>query len=180
MTELLTIFSFSIGIFALGVAILIYHNQSKQSNKIEKLVTEISIIEEKQQKILDEQEQFRKRRHDWAIHGFRSYLPHISYCIVRSRNIEVGKEKPHPDVSKEFQIKTYLEEALDSVKDLELILLISTDAIDPSFLREGQEICESVKNYCNKKIDPSAMNVTRGLIVNRIDDLIKKLPNPSV
>jgi len=73
------------------VASWFFRRQKQQSDKIEKLVTEISTIEEKQQKTIEEQEDFRKRRHDWAIHGMRSYLPHISYCLKKSHRLKKAR-----------------------------------------------------------------------------------------
>ena len=50
MTDVIALLSFTIAIGGTGIVILIYHNQSKQSNKIEELTTDIHIYVEEQKK----------------------------------------------------------------------------------------------------------------------------------
>ena len=155
----------SIGIpLAVFLSIFFYKKQQKISSELEKIVRE--------------QEEFRKRRHDWTINSLKSYFSIILYYL---KEIEIFQNafngNSENDKSIERRIWGHVEQLNYFIKELENLINQFVDVIDPAFAKETLEICEHIKHFC-KRENLSSLKVSKTHLVTNIENFLKKLPNP--
>ena len=149
---------------AIFLTVFFYKKQRKISAELEKIVKE--------------QEEFRKRRHDWAINSLKSYFSIIVYYL---KEIEILQNafngNSENDKSIERRIWGHVEQLNYFIKELENLINQFVDVIDPAFAKETLEICDYLKHFCKRENVISIKLSKTGLLSN-IDSFLKKIPNP--
>lgn len=151
------------------VASWFFWKQKQQGDKIEKL--------------LSEQENFRKRKHDYVIHTIRSLFPY--FISTLSRNLELINEYTL-DLPKNLLVSNELFDnkhfLLLELGNLQQILESQSGAIDPSHEKVALDICNELGEWQRGELYKDiqyAKNETQKL-TTLMNELLDKLPNPRV
>lgn len=152
-----------------------------QQDETTSIIKEIKAIEYRQQKIINEQEVFKRRRHDFAINTIRSYLPELEHWID-----ELEENKKQFSTINQNDLDPILdkyEEILDSLNKCvsQIISQItnSIDVLDPQNVQEVKHLIQIIGDY--KKIrynldsKPQAMSIKENIRL-----LLNSLPNPPI
>lgn len=140
----------------------------------------------KLQKIIDEQENFRKRRISYASHSIHSYL-----IALRNKLNQVDKTismfMHFPSNSKERSmvsdvIQNEKTEVFYFADRLDEILNQSVDVIDPAILMESRAIIKMSREelYIDKNGNWHIHEHKHEAIIHNIDELLKKINLPSL
>lgn len=162
------------------VATWFFWRQKQQSDKIEKLVTEISTIEEKQQKTIEEQEKSKKTRREFSIHFIRSTLPEIEYLITEKEKIK-KKIMDHlpPSYEVEFESKANQGMLDNEINNLKFQISVSSDVLEPHNVEDIRHLVQIVNEYTKFELEYDTKAEIAGIKAN-IQAILNSWPNPPI
>lgn len=146
------------------IALYLFIIQYKQGIKIER--------------IIDEQEKFRKEQRDFAINRVRSYLATLHSAIKSLMELDID---PNILYTKDFEIKYDFKN--DMVAQLTHIVNQSGSILEQDYLQRLTDIIEL------SRVNPKPFEADYGTaldrsycngILSQIDDLLKIMPNPPI
>ncbi|HWP78172.1 MAG TPA: hypothetical protein VNL34_00800 [Candidatus Nitrosotenuis sp.] len=179
-------------IFGIFISLVVYvyskrmHAENKkQQNEIAQLIRDIKAIEMKQQKLIEEAETFRKRKHDYVINAIHSAFAY--FISTLNQNLEMIDELKNDNsedneliINNLFDNKFFL---LDELKNLERILEAQSGAIDPSYEKIAKDICDELKQWQRNRDPyeyPDSSKVKTAKITAMMKELLEKIPNPPI
>lgn len=156
-------------VIEIGIGIIItftvYFTQKNQQDRL--------------QKIIDEQEKFRKEQHDFAIHRTRSYLGSLYSAIDALMKLDID-----PNIPENKEMDFLLDFKNQMVTQLEHIVNQSGTILEQDYLQRLTDIIEL------SRINPKPDETDEGLfylddshcqgILSQIDDTLKIIPNPPI
>lgn len=147
-----------------SLAIVFFIKQKRQGDKL--------------QKVIDEQEKFRKVQHEFVIQRLRSYLSSLYTTIDSLMKVDYKSDLP---VNKKFD--KLLEFKKDMVTHLDHVVNQSGTILEQDYLQRLTDIIDLSRTNPELSHDKIGLhvNVSRcGGILSQIDDLLKTMPNQPV
>jgi hypothetical protein len=133
---------------------------------------------EKLQKVIDDQEKFRKVQHEFVVQRLRSYLSSLYTTMDSLVKIDYKSNLP---VNK--KLDKLLEFKKDMITHLDHIVNQSGTILEQDYLEKLDDIIDLSRANPEISHDETKMhmNVSRcSGILSQIDDLLKIIPNPPV
>lgn len=150
------------------VAAWFFWKQKRQGDKIEKLVTN--------------QEEFRKEQYETAVHRARSYLGSLHSAIAQLNDFVLDPNIP-PEMNPDKTFESLIDFKNDMVKQLEHVVNQSDSVIEQRYLQQITDIIELAKNNPIIVQEDYGWNLDKSHcvgILSQISNILKHLPNPPV
>jgi len=131
------------------------------------------------QKIIEEQEQFKKRRHDFSIHTIRSYLPEIQHFIdeLEKKKLElIANVDDDAFLDSLSASRKYLNIAIQNIW---FHVSNSLDVIEPNNIENLRDFIQIMREYLEYDLGIDTKSKATGIKAS-IVKLLKELPNPPI
>ena len=176
----------------LTIALIVYRyskeqhkNNMKQQQANEALLSNIKNIVERQKKIIEDDESFRKRKHDHVVNNIRALFESVEDTL--STNLDRIDELERGNSEHRSQIKDNLRyhrrRILHYVRDLSTLLVTYGDSADPAFVRDASNVCRELEEWQTNEdpyLYPDTSRKKTEELVTRMKGLLENLSNPPV
>lgn len=131
------------------------------------------------QKIIEEQEQFKKRRRNFSIQVIRSHLPELLHIIDE-------REKKKSTLTENILDDVFVDSISTNKKYLNYVIhnisfhvSHSLDVIEPHFVESLRQLIQLVGEYSEEDLGSDTKSRANGINGN-IQALLNELPNPPI